>query len=115
MRKRELAECANMNSIISLHEKLKAISDLNRLKILCLLFKGERCVYEIEEQLDISQPLASHHLSVLREAGLVEVRKVAKWSYYSLATEAINELNREFLDTLGAQKLDESVIGHSSS
>jgi len=108
---RRLAECAKKEEIVSLHEKLKAINDVNRLKILCLLFKGEKCVCDIEEELEISQPLASHHLGVLREAGLVEARKEATWSYYSLVAEAIRDLNNGFLEILGAQKLPEDYPG----
>lgn len=107
MKKRKLAECASKKDIISLHEGLKAICDANRLRILCLLFKGEKCVCDIEEELAISQPLASHHLAILREAGLVEVRREATWSYYSLVPGTIRKLNDDFLEILGAHKLSE--------
>jgi ArsR family transcriptional regulator, arsenate/arsenite/antimonite-responsive transcriptional repressor len=107
MSERELAECANKEEIVYLHEKLKAICDVNRLRILCLLFRGEKCVCDIEEELGISQPLASHHLGVLREAGLIEARREATWSYYSLVAEAVRELNDGFVEILGAHKLPE--------
>ncbi|MDD5667715.1 MAG: metalloregulator ArsR/SmtB family transcription factor [Actinomycetota bacterium] len=88
-----------------LSEMLKVISDPSRLRILCTLFFGEKCVCEVEEGLAISQPLASHHLGVLREAGLVEVRKEGTSSYYSLVPEALQKLNREFREILGEHKL----------
>jgi ArsR family transcriptional regulator len=94
-------KCATNHEVNELSELLKTISDPTRLRILCALFSGERCVCEIEEGLAISQPLASHHLGVLREAGLVEVRKEGTWSYYSLNAVAIRKLNRIFQETLG--------------
>lgn len=54
---------------------LKAISEENRLKILCILRKRELCVCEIWQHLDLSQNLASHHLKVLKDFGLVESKK----------------------------------------
>jgi ArsR family transcriptional regulator len=99
------ARCATSSEVVSFHEVLKVICDINRLRIICLLFSGEKCVCAIEEGLGISQPLASHHLGVLRDAGLVEVRREATWSYYSLNREAIEALNRTFNKFLGSEKL----------
>lgn len=103
--RKKLAECADKREIVELYEALKAIADANRLRILCLLFQGEKCVCDIEEQLRISQPLTSHHLSVLREAGLVGVRRSGIWSYYSLVPEAVERLNRLFREVLGVEKI----------
>ena len=105
MKQKPLAKCAVSEEVVTLADTLKVLSDVNRLRIMCLLFGGEKCVCEIEEGLDISQPLASHHLGVLREAGLVEVRKDGTWSYYSLDMKAIRNLNRAFRETLGENRL----------
>lgn len=102
---KKLAECMNKDEILRLYGMLRVIADVNRLRILCLLFKGEKCVCDIEEQLEISQPLASHHLAVLREAGLVEVRREGTWCYYSLVKAAIEELNDMFVQILGVHRL----------
>lgn len=51
---------------------LKAMADETRLKILSILFEGEKSVTEIVEVLGVDQPHASHHLAILRRAGLVE-------------------------------------------
>jgi ArsR family transcriptional regulator len=107
MIKSELAECMRSGEILALYETLRIIADVNRLRIICLLFTGEKCVCDIEEKLQISQPLASHHLGVLREAGLVRVRREATWSYYSLEREAVERLNGLFLKVLGSEKLSE--------
>lgn len=90
--------------ILLLQELLKAIGDVTRLRIVSLLFDGEKCVCDIEQQLLISQPLASHHLGVLREAGLVSVRRKGTWSYYSLAKGTIGRLNDLFIQILGKQR-----------
>jgi len=61
---------------------LKAIGDENRLSILNLLKQGPLCVCEIFPKLDIPQNLASHHLKVLKDNGLVEsIRKGTKIIY----------------------------------
>ncbi len=65
----------------------KALAEPSRLNIVLLLSKGEKCGCELLEQLRISQPTLSHHMKVLGECGLVEVRKDAKWSRYSLKCE----------------------------
>ena len=62
----------------------KALGDTSRLNIVKLLTRGEKCGCELLEQLQIGQPTLSHHMKVLSECGLVQVRKSAKWSYYSL-------------------------------
>ncbi len=100
-----LMKCAASDDVAALAETLKVLSDVNRLRIMCLLFSGEKCVCEIEEGLDISQPLASHHLKVLLAAGLVEVRKEGTWSYYSLSREAVDAMNRDFEEFLGAGRM----------
>ena len=63
----------------------RALSDATRLRIMVLLSAGERCVCRIEEALDLSQTKVSRHLTVLRQAGLVNVRRDGLWMYYSLA------------------------------
>jgi ArsR family transcriptional regulator len=63
----------------------RAFSDRTRLRVLYLLRHGEICVGDLVELLHIEQPKASRHLSYLRRAGLVEVRKAGLWSYYRLA------------------------------
>ncbi len=105
--KKEIAECVSKKDIEELTAIFKVLSDNNRLKIICLLFQGEKCVCDVEEQLRISQPLASHHLHVLKEAGLVEARREGTWSYYRLVPESIHWLNHIFKEILGTQKLQE--------
>jgi len=69
---------------------LKLIADPNRLRILALLARGERCVCDIETPLDLPQNLASHHLAALKRAGLARDRREGKWVYYSLDADALD-------------------------
>lgn len=74
---------------------LKAITEENRLKIVKALNKGAMCVCDIEKELKLPQNLVSHHLSVLKEANLVENCRCGKKNYYSIDKKAINKLVEE--------------------
>lgn len=65
-------------------EFYKALGDETRLKIIQMLLGHEMCVCEIIDKLDMSQPAISHHLKILRQAGLVKDSREGKWIYYSL-------------------------------
>jgi len=68
----------------------KAIADETRQKIMTLLCCNWLCVTDVVEQLgDVSQPTVSHHLGVLREAGLVSSRREGKQIFYSLNQESV--------------------------
>lgn len=62
----------------------RALSDPRRLRILDLLRSGEQCVCDLQAALDCGQSLLSFHLKNLREAGLVDMRREGRWSYYRL-------------------------------
>jgi ArsR family transcriptional regulator len=70
---------------------LKALADSTRLRILSLLsrYEGEVCVFEIVESFALEQPTISHHLRVLRDAGVVDCRKKGLWAYYYVRREAL--------------------------
>ena len=65
-----------------------ALSDETRLAALQMLRSGERCVCELQDELDVAQSRLSFHLKVLRDAGLVQDRTEGRWSYYSIAPNA---------------------------
>ncbi len=67
----------------------KAISDETRQKIMNICCCESLSVNEIVEKLDVSQPTVSHHLAVLREAGLVTIREEGKQTFYSLNQENV--------------------------
>jgi ArsR family transcriptional regulator len=66
-----------------------ALSDETRLAVLEMLRSGERCVCELQDELDAAQSRLSFHLKVLKEAGLVRDRKEGRWSYYALVPETL--------------------------
>lgn len=62
----------------------KALSDENRVRALMMLRQGELCVCQIIELLGLAPSTVSKHLSILRQARLVQARKEGKWMYYRL-------------------------------
>ncbi len=66
-------------------ELLKAMSNENRLMILCQLVHGERSVGNLETVIGLSQSAMSQHLAILRQNGLVKTRRNAQSIYYSIA------------------------------
>lgn len=76
-----------------MNEVFKALNDPIRRKILEMLKKkGDMSAGEIADQFDISKPSISHHLDLLKQAGLVEVMRDGQFLYYSLNTTIIDEL-----------------------
>jgi ArsR family transcriptional regulator len=71
---------------------LKLMSEPNRLRIFSLLAGGERCVCEVEESMNLPQNLISHHLGVLREAGLIRARREGRWVYYSVNKTTLEQV-----------------------
>lgn len=74
---------------------MQLLSHPDRLLILCLLSEKECSVGEIEQQLDIHQPMLSQHLNRLRQQSLVATRRQGKYIYYQLSdgnTKTIMEL-----------------------
>lgn len=63
---------------------LKAMSNENRLMILCTLVHGEKTVTQLEDGIGLSQSALSQHLAVLRQSNLVTTRRDAQSIYYSL-------------------------------
>lgn len=78
----------------------KAIADPHRLTILATLARAqdEVCVCDFTDGLPLNQPTVSHHLRILREAGLVTCERRGTWVYYRLADDALARLN----DALGS-------------
>jgi DNA-binding transcriptional ArsR family regulator len=72
----------------------KSLSDGNRLRILLLISGGKKSVSAIVEELDLSQPLVSHHLKELKRSLLVTVEREGPFIYYDLADERILDVLR---------------------
>jgi len=67
---------------------MKALNHRDRLMLLCEISQGEKCVGQLEEILDIHQPMLSQHLTGLRTAKLVKTRREGKQIFYSLGSES---------------------------
>jgi ArsR family transcriptional regulator len=74
------------------NEVLRALAEPLRWQIVELLAREQLCVCHLTEELDAAQPLVSHHLKVLREAGLVEGERFRYWTYYRLVPAAFGEI-----------------------
>jgi ArsR family transcriptional regulator, arsenate/arsenite/antimonite-responsive transcriptional repressor len=71
-----------MRELIALGQ---AMVDPTRVRIIAALRRGELCVCELVDALEISQSTLSGHLQVLRRTGMVTIKKEGRWIYYSLA------------------------------
>src|SRR5438270_8892769 len=73
----------------------KALADPIRLQLVDVLRQhaGKVCVCELVPLFDLSQPTVSHHLKVLREAGIVDRERRGLWAYYYVIPEALKELS----------------------
>lgn len=80
---------ANAREAVTL---LKALSNENRLLILCQLAEGEASVGELNHRIDLSQSALSQHLAVLRRDGLVATRRESQTIYYRLANPKVSSM-----------------------
>ncbi len=81
------AKAKELKQVAKLSSLLKIVSEENRLKLLCILRKGKHCVCELMKHVNMSQSLVSHHLSDLKEAGIVIDDKRGLRVYYSLTAK----------------------------
>jgi DNA-binding transcriptional ArsR family regulator len=88
---------------------LKVLADPTRLRIIGYLAQRELCVCDLEGLLGISQSMTSHHVGVLRRAGLLVARREERdirWVYYSLHPGAIERLREQFNGLLDLSHFD---------
>ena len=76
----------------------KALSDENRLKILLSVSNGKKSVSRVVEELELSQPLVSHHLKELRRTLLVNVERSGPFIYYEIADPKIIDILEKMND-----------------
>lgn len=80
----------------------KLLSDETRLRVLVLLAQGgELHVTELCERLGQSQPAVSHHLALMRVAGLIEARRSGKHNFYHVRADQFGDMLRRLLGTAG--------------
>lgn len=82
--------------VLALSILLKLVSEKSRLKLLCILRRGEHCVCEMMEHIDLSQSLISHHLKDLKDADVVTYEKRGLRVYYSLTEKGKHVTNLLF-------------------
>lgn len=73
-------------------QRFKALGDPTRLRVLQVLREGQRCVCEIQERVTAQPNVLSHHLKVLREAGLVQAERRGRWIDYRLDPDGLASL-----------------------
>jgi len=77
-------------------QRFQAVAEETRFRIVQLLADGERCVCELQAELDAAQSRLSFHLKKLKDAGVVSDRRDGRWVHYSLVPQALEEM-RAFL------------------
>lgn len=94
--------------IYYLTQQLKVLAEPNRLLIINLLMQGTQCNCMLGDALNMAPNLISHHLGVLREAGLVHLERDpldARWVYYSINCEALTQLNAALGEFLNPERV----------
>jgi DNA-binding transcriptional ArsR family regulator len=77
------------DTVEALAERFRLLSEPTRLRLLCILAGGERCVGDLATQLGCTQANVSKHLSLLADAGLLQRRKAGLNCFYSVADESV--------------------------
>lgn len=94
--------------LMDLARWLKVICEPNRLMLLEKIIEGVQCNCELGDALQMAPNLISHHLGVLREAGLVEVERDpidGRWVYYSINRNAMEDLKNLFGDFFNPDRI----------
>ncbi len=89
------------STALDLAKAFKALGDPVRLRLLSLIASragGEVCVCDLTEAFDVTGPTISHHLRVLREAGLIDCERRGTWVYYWIIPASLAPLS-QLLDT----------------
>ena len=82
---------------------MKALSDPVRLRLMSMIAAAEElCVCDLMAPFDVSQPTISHHLKVLRSAGLVDCERRGTWVYYRAEREALDAIGGIFSSALAS-------------
>lgn len=91
-----LSEPLSEPAAVEMAKTLKALADPVRLRLFSAIAShsgGEACVCDISCGIDVSQPTVSHHLKVLRDAGLLTSQRRASWVYYAVVPEALQDIS----------------------
>jgi ArsR family transcriptional regulator len=94
-----MAKYKNMRELVNV---IKALADENRLRTISALQGQELCVCQIVELLGLAPSTVSKHMSILKQARLVEGRKEGRWMYYRLADSGTDRLGLSALAWINA-------------
>ena len=97
---RLLSEKPDAEVFAAVSSTFSLISDSTRLEILWLLCHTEECVMNIAAAVEMSSPAVSHHLRILKSAGLLKSKRVRKEMYYSLADTEEAALVHRIVDSI---------------
>ena len=106
--KKDQAKAVKMVSLLSLAATLRVLADPTRLKILESLLGGLQCNCTIKESLGLPMNLISHHLKLLKEAGLVRAERDpsdARWIYYEIDPQAMAALRDSLFAALDPSRV----------
>jgi len=90
-------EALTESAAVDLAKGFKALGDPVRLRLLSLIAAragGEVCVCDLTDAFDVTGPTISHHLRVLREAGLIDCERRGTWVYYWIIPSALADLSK---------------------
>lgn len=102
-----VSEPIDETSAAGLAQVFKALGDPVRLRLVSLIGAregGEVCVCDLTSAFDLSQPTISHHLKVLREAGLIDSERRGTWVYYRLVPAALERMAALLSVPVGSQR-----------
>lgn len=85
-------DSTNVEAFAAAAAPFRALADPTRLRVVAFLRAGEACVCEVQRALDVPPNLLSHHLKVLREAGIVIATRRGRWIDYRLDVAALADL-----------------------
>ncbi|MFZ0547740.1 MAG: metalloregulator ArsR/SmtB family transcription factor [Candidatus Promineifilaceae bacterium] len=88
----------------------KAMADETRQQIMGLLCCGWMCVSEIVESTGVTQPTVSHHLSILKETNLVNVRRAGKQVFYTLNQDAVALCCGDLMQNFAPDRVEEAEV-----
>lgn len=88
----------------------KALADENRVRALMMLQNGEMCVCNIIDMLNLAPSTVSKHMSILKQADLVETRRDGRWIYYRLADADSNPAATEIIRWLMTNLDHDTVV-----
>jgi ArsR family transcriptional regulator, arsenate/arsenite/antimonite-responsive transcriptional repressor len=99
-------EPVDAGDVTDMSRVFKALGDPVRLRLLSLIGAhegGEACVCDLTGAFDLSQPTISHHLKVLREAGLIGSERRGTWVYYRVVPESLDRVGALLTPTMGTR------------